>query len=147
MTRTRVLIAGAAGRDFHNFNLVYRGREEYEVVAFTATQIPDIAGRVFPAELAGSLYPEGIPICPEDELEELIARHEVDEVVFAYSDVTHEHVMHIGSPPPRRAPPPPGSRPPRPCSPRPSLAWPCAPCAPARARARPPATSRRCCAS
>ena len=97
MTRTRVLIAGAAGRDFHNFNLVYRGREEYEVVAFTATQIPDIAGRVYPAELAGSLYPEGIPICPEDELEELIARHEVDEVVFAYSDVTHEHVMHIGS--------------------------------------------------
>src|SRR3954449_8127370 len=97
MTRTRVLIAGAAGRDFHNFNLVYRGREEYEVVAFTATQIPDIAGRVYPAELAGSLYPEGVPICPEDELEELIARHGVDEVVFGYSDVTHEHVMHIGS--------------------------------------------------
>jgi predicted GTPase len=97
MTRTRVLIAGAAGRDFHNFNLVYRGREEYEVVAFTATQIPNIDGRVYPAELAGSLYPEGIPICPEDELEELIARHDVDEVVFAYSDVTHEHVMHIGS--------------------------------------------------
>ena len=97
MTRTRVLIAGAAGRDFHNFNLVYRGREEYEVVAFTATQIPDIAGRVYPAELAGELYPEGIPIRPEDELEELIREHEVDEVVFAYSDVTHEHVMHIGS--------------------------------------------------
>src|SRR3954454_6786180 len=97
MTRTRVLIAGAAGRDFHNFNLVYRGREEYEVVAFTATQIPDIAGRVYPAELAGEVYPDGIPICAEDELEELIARHEVDEVVFAYSDVTHEHVMHIGS--------------------------------------------------
>src|SRR5215213_9203666 len=97
MNRKRVLIAGAAGRDFHNFNLVYRGREEYEVVAFTATQIPDIAGRVYPAELAGSRYPEGIPICPESELEELIARHEVDEVVFAYSDVTHEHVMHVGS--------------------------------------------------
>src|SRR5215204_1626486 len=97
MTRTRVLIAGAAGRDFHNFNLVYRGREDSEVVAFTATQIPDIAGRVYPAELAGSRYPEGIPICPESELEELIARHEVDEVVFAYSDVTHEHVMHVGS--------------------------------------------------
>ena len=97
MTRTRVLIAGAAGRDFHNFNLVYRGREAYEVVAFTATQIPNIDGRVYPAELAGSLYPEGIPILPEDELEELIAEHEVDEVVFAYSDVTHEHVMHIGS--------------------------------------------------
>ena len=92
-----MLIAGAAGRDFHNFNLVYRGREEYEVVAFTATQIPNIDGRVYPAELAGSLYPEGIPICPESELEELIRKHEVDEVVFAYSDVTHEHVMHIGS--------------------------------------------------
>src|SRR5215211_5549536 len=97
MTRTRVLIAGAAGRDFHNFNLVYRGREEYEVVAFTATQIPDIAGRVYPAQLAGELYDEGIPICPEDDLEELIEKHEVDEVVFAYSDVTHEHVLHLGS--------------------------------------------------
>src|SRR5215218_6519069 len=97
MTRTKVLIAGAAGRDFHNFNLVYRGREQYEVVAFTATQIPDIAGRVYPAELAGELYPNGIPIEPEDELEELIGKHEVDEVVFAYSDVTHEHVMHLAS--------------------------------------------------
>src|SRR6188768_3165343 len=97
MTRTRVLIAGAAGRDFHNFNLVYRGREEYEVVAFTATQIPDIAGRVYPAELAGERYPNGIPIEAEDELEALIAKHEVDEVVFAYSDVTHEHVMHLAS--------------------------------------------------
>src|SRR5690242_10086943 len=97
MNKTRVLIAGAAGRDFHNFNLVYRGREEYEVVAFTATQIPDIAGRVYPPELAGELYPDGIPIEPEARLEELIAEHEVDEVVFAYSDVTHEHVMHVGS--------------------------------------------------
>src|SRR5512132_477638 len=97
MTRTRVLIAGAAGRDFHNFNLVYRGRDEYEVVAFTATQIPDIAGRVYPPELAGELYPDGIPIEPEAELEALIAKYEVDEVVFAYSDVTHEHVMHVGS--------------------------------------------------
>src|ERR671932_1338931 len=97
MTRTRVLIAGAAGRDFHNFNLVYRGREDVEVVAFTATQIPNIDGRVYPAELAGELYPDGIPICPEAELEELVARHAVDEVVFAYSDVTHEHVMHVGS--------------------------------------------------
>src|SRR5919198_1870635 len=97
MTRTRVLIAGAAGRDFHNFNLVYRGREEYEVVAFTATQIPNIEWGVCPAELAGSLYPDGIPICAEDELEELIGKHSVDEVVFAYSDVTHEHVMHVGS--------------------------------------------------
>src|SRR4029077_10697162 len=97
MNRTKVLIAGAAGRDFHNFNLVYRGRDEFEVVAFTATQIPDIAGRVYPPELAGELYPDGIPIEPEAELEQLIAEHEVDEVVFAYSDVTHEHVMHIGS--------------------------------------------------
>src|SRR5438094_1443832 len=96
-TRTRVLIAGAAGRDFHNFNLVYRGREEFDVVGFTATQIPNIEGRVYPPELAGELYPDGIPISHEDELEELVRRHEVDEVVFAYSDVTHEHVMHIGS--------------------------------------------------
>jgi predicted GTPase len=91
------LIVGAAGRDFHNFNVVYRGREKYEVVAFTAAQIPDIAGRVYPPLLAGELYPDGIPIRPEAELEELIGEHEVDEVVFAYSDVTHEHVMHIGS--------------------------------------------------
>jgi predicted GTPase len=88
MSRTRVLIAGAAGRDFHNFNLVYRNRPECEVVAFTATQIPNIDGRKYPPELAGSLYPEGIPILRE---------HEIDDVVFAYSDVTHEHVMHIGS--------------------------------------------------
>src|SRR5438552_5354595 len=97
MSRTRVLIAGAAGRDFHNFNLVYRGRPEYEVVAFTATQIPNIDGRRYPAQLAGSLYPEGIPILPESALEQLVREHEIDSVVFAYSDVTHEHVMHIGS--------------------------------------------------
>jgi predicted GTPase len=97
MARTRVLIAGAAGRDFHNFNLVYRDRPEYEVVAFTATQIPNIDGRRYPAELAGSLYPDGIPILPEKALEELVREHEIDSVVFAYSDVTHEHVMHIGS--------------------------------------------------
>jgi predicted GTPase len=97
MERKRVLIAGAAGRDFHNFNVVYRGREQYEVVAFTATQIPDIAGRVYPPLLAGDLYPDGIPIHPEDELGALIREHEVDEVVFSYSDVTHEHVMHVGS--------------------------------------------------
>jgi len=95
--RTRVLIAGAAGRDFHNFNVVYRGRAEYEVVAFTATQIPDIAGRVYPPLLAGDLYPDGIPIRPEDELGELIHEREIDEVVFSYSDVTHEHVMHVAS--------------------------------------------------
>ena len=91
------MIAGAAGRDFHNFNLVYRGRQEYEVVAFTATQIPNIDGRVYPTELAGDLYPEGIPIRPEDELTALIRDQRIDEVVFAYSDVTHEHVMHIAS--------------------------------------------------
>src|SRR3954466_16296395 len=97
MARTRVLIAGAAGRDFHNFNLVYRDSPAHEVVAFTATQIPNIDDRRYPAELAGSLYPEGIPILPESALEQLIREHEIDEVVFAYSDVTHEHVMHIGS--------------------------------------------------
>jgi predicted GTPase len=97
MERTRVLIAGAAGRDFHNFNLVYRGRDDVAVVAFTATQIPNIEGRVYPPELAGEPYADGIPICPEDELEALIAKHRVDEVVFAYSDVTHQHVMHVGS--------------------------------------------------
>src|ERR671935_667898 len=97
MTRTRVLIAGAAGRDFHNFNVVYRDREDYEVVAFTATQIPNIDGRMYPAELAGPLYPDGIPILPESALQQLAREHEIDEVVFAYSDVTHEHVMHVGS--------------------------------------------------
>ena len=95
--RTRVLIAGAAGRDFHNFNVLYRGREDYEVVAFTATQIPDIAGRVYPPLLAGDLYPEGIPVHPEADLAALIREEDVDEVVFAYSDVTHEHVMHVAS--------------------------------------------------
>jgi predicted GTPase len=95
--RTKVLIAGAAGRDFHNFNVVYRDRDEYEVVVFTATQIPDIAGRVYPPLLAGELYPDGIPIRPEGELTDLIGEHEIDEVVFSYSDVTHEHVMHVAS--------------------------------------------------
>ena len=91
------MIAGAAGRDFHNFNVAYRGRAAYEVVAFTATQIPNIDGRVYPAELAGELYPEGIPIRPESELGDLVRAHEIDDVVFAYSDVTHEHVMHVAS--------------------------------------------------
>jgi predicted GTPase len=93
----KVLIAGAAGRDFHNFNVAFRGREDVRVVAFTATQIPDIEGRVYPAELAGEGYPDGIPIRAEEELTDLIRSEEVDDVVFAYSDVTHEHVMHIGS--------------------------------------------------
>ncbi len=94
---TTVLILGAAGRDFHNFNVRYRGNPDYRVVGFTATQIPDIAGRRYPAVLAGEGYPEGIPIYEEAQLEELIARHDVDEVVFAYSDVTHEHVMHLAA--------------------------------------------------
>jgi predicted GTPase len=94
---TRVLILGAAGRDFHNFNVFYRERPAYRVVAFTATQIPNIAGRRYPAELAGPLYPEGIPIFPEEELPNLIRRFDVDQVDFAYSDVSHQHVMHLGS--------------------------------------------------
>jgi predicted GTPase len=93
----RVVIAGAAGRDFHNFNVVFRGRDEYEVVAYTATQIPNIEGRRYPPELAGDRYPNGIPIVAEEELADLVARERVDDVVFSYSDVTHEHVMHIGS--------------------------------------------------
>jgi predicted GTPase len=93
----KVLIAGAAGRDFHNFNVAFRGRDDVRVVAFTATQIPDIDGRVYPAELAGEGYPDGIPILAEEELTDIVRREEVDDVVFAYSDVTHEHVMHIGS--------------------------------------------------
>jgi predicted GTPase len=93
----RVLIMGAAGRDFHNFNTVYRDNPDYRVVGFTATQIPDIAGRRYPAVLAGKLYPKGIPIHPEEELDELIARHKADDVVFAYSDVPHEYVMHKAS--------------------------------------------------
>src|SRR5262245_43244752 len=97
MERRRVLIVGAAGRDFHNFNLVYRGRPEYKVVAFTAAQIPNIEGRLYPAELAGDLYPQGIAIRPEEELEAVVRDERVDDVIFAYSDVTHEHVMHIAS--------------------------------------------------
>ena len=92
-----MVIAGAAGRDFHNFNVAFRDREDVEVVAFTATQIPEIEGRTYPAQLAGERYPDGIPIVPEEELSELVRRERVDEVVFAYSDVTHEHVMHVGS--------------------------------------------------
>ncbi len=91
--RIKVLIMGAAGRDFHNFNVYFRENEAYEVVAFTATQIPDIDGRKYPAELAGSLYPEGIPIHDEDELEDLIYDHDIDEVIFSYSDLTYEYVM------------------------------------------------------
>jgi len=88
---------GAAGRDFHNFNAYFRGNADYEVVAFTATQIPNIEERRYPPELAGDLYPEGIPIYSESELTELIREKAVDQVVFAYSDVSHEYVMHKGS--------------------------------------------------
>ncbi|MFA5611560.1 MAG: cyclic 2,3-diphosphoglycerate synthase [Anaerolineaceae bacterium] len=93
MSRIRTIIMGAAGRDFHNFNTVYRDNEKYEVVAFTATQIPNIDGRKYPSALAGHLYPEGIEIYPESDLEELIKKFDVDEVVFAYSDVPYEYVM------------------------------------------------------
>jgi len=97
MSRNKVIIMGAAGRDFHNFNLRFRDNDQFEVVAFTATQIPDIEGRTYPAELAGKLYPGGIPIHPEEELTELIKKHQVESVVFAYSDVPHEYVMHQAS--------------------------------------------------
>jgi predicted GTPase len=97
MASKRVLIMGAAGRDFHNFNVFYRNDPDVEVVAFTATQIPNIEGRVYPAELAGSRYPKGIPIYPENDLVKLIHEKQVDEVVFAYSDVPHEVVMHKAS--------------------------------------------------
>ncbi|MCT8974567.1 cyclic 2,3-diphosphoglycerate synthase [Microbaculum marinisediminis] len=93
----RVVIMGAAGRDFHNFNTVYRGDRSVRVVAFTAAQIPDIAGRRYPAALAGALYPEGIPIIDEAGLAALCREEAIDTVVFAYSDVTHAHVMHQAS--------------------------------------------------
>src|SRR5690606_24261224 len=94
MTPIRTIIMGAAGRDFHNFNVYYRDNPYYRVVAFTATQIPDIEGRVYPAALAGALYPEGIPIISEKELADLVRKEQVDEVVFAYSDVSHQYVMN-----------------------------------------------------
>ena len=97
MKPTRVLILGASGRDFHNFNTCFRGRPEVQVMAFTATQIPDIAGRRYPAELAGEGYPEGIQILDEQDLEQHIRDLKIDEVVFAYSDISHEHVMHLAS--------------------------------------------------
>jgi predicted GTPase len=93
----KVLILGAAGRDFHNFNVVYRDNPDFQVVAFTATQIPDIAGRRYPAELAGSLYPQGIPIFEEKEMEALIVQHQIDAVVFSYSDISYPTLMHLAS--------------------------------------------------
>ncbi|MFQ5754342.1 MAG: GTPase, partial [bacterium] len=94
MHQTNILIMGAAGRDFHNFNILYREDARYQVKAFTATQIPDIEGRTYPAELAGEMYPSGIPIFHEDDLDGLIKEKEIDEVVFSYSDVSYEYVMH-----------------------------------------------------
>lgn len=93
MARTKVIIMGAAGRDFHNFNVYFRDNEKYEVVAFTATQIPDIAGRKYPAELSGKLYPEGIPIYLEEKITELIKENDIDQIVFAYSDLPYSYVM------------------------------------------------------
>lgn len=95
--RKRVIIMGAAGRDFHNFNIFFRDNENYEVAAFTATQIPNIEARKYPGALTGRLYPEGIPIYLEKELPDLIKKYEIDEVIFAYSDVPHEEVMHKAS--------------------------------------------------
>ncbi len=97
MRRRRVLILGAAGRDFHNFNVLFRDRDEFEVVAFTAAQIPDIAGRTYPPVLAGGLYPRGIPIVAEQELERLIVAERIDEAWFSYSDLAHVDVMHLAS--------------------------------------------------
>jgi predicted GTPase len=93
----KILILGAAGRDFHNFNVVFCDNPEYQVVAFTATQIPDIAGRKYPRELAGRLYPDGIPIFEEKNLERLVTEHGVDTVVFSYSDISHQNLMHLAS--------------------------------------------------
>jgi predicted GTPase len=97
MQKKKVIIMGAAGRDFHNFNVYFRNSDAYEVAAFTATQIPGIEGRVYPTELAGPSYPKGIPIYPEENLPDLIKQQDIDEVVFAYSDVSHEYVMHKAS--------------------------------------------------
>lgn len=97
MSRTRIIIMGAAGRDFHNFNLYFRDNINYEVIAFTAAQIPGIEERIYPPELAGKFYPNGIPIRDESQLESLINGHSIDQVIFAYSDVSHAYVMHKAS--------------------------------------------------
>ncbi len=97
MNERKTVIMGAAGRDFHNFNIFFKDNKDYEIVAFTATQIPNIADRKYPPELAGRLYPDGIPIYDEKELTKLIKNHEVEEVVFSYSDVNHAYVMHKAS--------------------------------------------------
>ncbi len=97
MSRKNVIIIGAAGRDFHNFNTYYRNNPDYNVVAFTAAQIPDIDGRKYPKELAGKLYPAGIQIVAEVNLPELIKKHKVDDCVFSYSDVTYQKVMSLSA--------------------------------------------------
>ncbi|HZK12392.1 MAG TPA: cyclic 2,3-diphosphoglycerate synthase [Atribacterota bacterium] len=97
MSKIKIIIMGAAGRDFHNFNVYFRNNSNYEVVAFTATQIPDIAGRKYPIELSGPLYPEGIPIYSEEELPELIKTKQIDQVILAYSDLPHQYVMDKAS--------------------------------------------------
>lgn len=97
MSKNRTIIMGAAGRDFHNFNTCFRGDPRYQVVAFTATQIPNIEGRVYPAALAGEQYPDGIPIFREEDLSDLIRDLEVDQVAFSYSDLSHADVMHRAS--------------------------------------------------
>ena len=97
MEPRNVIIMGAAGRDFHNFNTFFKDNKSYNIVAFTATQIPNIDGRKYPAALAGSLYPNGIPIEPESSLPELVKKYNIDEVFFSYSDVSHEYVMHKSS--------------------------------------------------
>ncbi len=95
--KSKVIIVGAAGRDFHNFNVYFRDNDRYEVVAFTAAQIPDIDDRRYPASLAGSLYPEGIPIKSQDVLKSLIKEHGVNQIIFCYSDVPHQGVMDLAS--------------------------------------------------
>ena len=97
MTRKNTIIIGAAGRDFHNFNTFFRNNDYYNIVAFTAAQIPDIDGRKYPKELAGELYPEGIPIHPEEDLTELITKYKVDNCIFSYSDITYEKVMSVSA--------------------------------------------------
>src|SRR4030042_1821026 len=97
MKKIRIVIMGAAGRDFHNFQVCYRDNPLVEVVAFTAAQIPGIENRLYPSELAGPLYPEGIPIVPEQELAETLRAQRVQQVIFAYSDLSHVEVMHRAS--------------------------------------------------
>ena len=97
MKARKIIIIGAAGRDFHNFNVLYRDNSNYYVAAFTAAQIPDIADRKYPASLAGSLYPQGIPVYAQDDLEKLIKELDADECVFSYSDVPYNFVMSLSA--------------------------------------------------